>query len=316
MADPLYTIRRALCVVLEDTEGTDQEPAVGDVVLCRTLNPPKLNQDTVERTLAGRGFFGGFKMLPTRANFTLEFEVEMAGFGTAGPAAPTPGYDALLRICALSRTITADTKVDYAPVTTGIESASLYFYQDGQLHKMLGARGTMRCSFAKNAVPVYRFTITGLYGGVSDAAFPTVDTSAYVQPAPCVPGQTTFSLHGIATLGLESFELDLGNTLVHRNLPNITERVLITGRAATASLQIEHAKNSIYDFWAAVRAATDGAFSLTHGATAGNIVKLAIPNANLKEPDFAEQDGLVHLSLGMDVKPTAAGNDEVLLTIQ
>ena len=37
MADPLYTIRRALCVVLEDTEGTDQEPAVGDVVLCRTL---------------------------------------------------------------------------------------------------------------------------------------------------------------------------------------------------------------------------------------------------------------------------------------
>ena len=103
---------------------------------------------------------------------------------------------------------------------------------------------------------------------------------------------------------------------MHRNLPNITERVLITGRAATASLQIEHAKNSIYDFWAAVRAATDGAFSLTHGATAGNIVKLAIPNANLKEPDFAEQDGLVHLSLGMDVKPTAAGNDEVLLTIQ
>jgi hypothetical protein len=36
--------------------------------------------------------------------------------------------------------ITAGVRVDYVPVSTGFEATTIYWYDDGVLHKGLGAR--------------------------------------------------------------------------------------------------------------------------------------------------------------------------------
>lgn len=315
MAEPLYVIRRALFAKLETTYATDAVPvAANDTVLLRSITPSPLNQSYAERTLV-RGYYGGQDRLPTFGNVVIECEMEMAGFGVAGPAAPTPGYDALLRICGLSRTIDADTSVVYAPVTPATDSATMYFYQDGQLHKLFGARGTAKLRWARNEVPTYMLTITGLYGGIADVVFPSPDISAFVEPITCVPGNTTFSMMGVATLGLQSLELDFGNTVEHRNLPNLTESIRITQRAVKATIEIQHQKNDVYDWWTAVRAATKGALQVVHGTDAGNIIQLDAPRVMPAEPKFTENAGFVHLQMTADVQPTSAGNDEFALTI-
>lgn len=315
MAEPLYVIRRAVYAKIETTAGVDANPTAADAVLLRSVNPSPLNQQYAERNLV-RGHYGKFARLPTGATVGLELELEAAGFGTAGPAAPTPGYDALLRCCGLTRTITADTKVDYAPTTPGSDSATVYFYQDGMLHKLLYARGTMRLAGKRNEIPVFRFTLTGLYGGVSDAAFPSPDTSAFVEPLPFVPPHVALSLHGIDSFGLESLEVDLGNDVQYRNLPNQTEAVRIVNRQSSASIELEGVRNAVYDWYAAVRSATKGGLALTHGTVAGNIVQLTAPSVMASEPKFTENQGLVHLQLSLDLLPTGTGNNELLLTIK
>ncbi|WP_421793512.1 phage tail tube protein [Hydrocarboniphaga effusa] len=316
MADPMYAIRRAMYVKIEGAYGTDAAPAAGDVVLMRSVNPQPLVQDFVERTLV-RGYFGRFARLPIGGRVVIECEMEMAGFGVAGPAIPTPGYDSLLRICALSRTITADTKVDYAPVTPGTDSATIYFYEDGRLHKAFGARGTVRMRMQRNNIPVYAFTITGLYGGVTDVAFPAVDTSAYVEPKPVVAGNVTaFSFMGIPTLCLESLEIDLGNSVEYRNLPNCGEAIRVIQRSASASIEIEGTKVAVYNWWDAVKNATKGALSIAHGTDAGNIIQLSSPNVQLTEPRETENQGIVHQQFSLDLLPTSVGNNELLLSIR
>ena len=307
--------RRALFAKLETTPGTDAAPGVTDAVLMRSVNPSPLNQETVERTLV-RPFMGSFQNLPTRANVTIEAEMEVAGFGVPGPATPIAGYDALLRICALSRTLTADTKVDYAPVSEGIESATVYFYQDGMLHKLFGCKANLTLRMGTNEVPVYRFTIMGLYGGVSDVALPTPNVAAYQTPLAVNPINTTaFSLHSIANLPFQSLEINLGNNLVHRNLPNAAESIRITNRNVTGTLEVEAPKVAGFDVWAAVRAATLGPLSLTHGP-AGNQIVVSGPTVQLTNPRYTENEETVHLQLGLALVPAGAGNNELLLSVR
>jgi hypothetical protein len=98
----MKTRKRALLVKLESAYGTDPTPAAAtDAVLAAALDPSSpLDQEFVERTLV-RHFYGGFEQLPTRNYAGVQVDLEMAGFGSAGPASPTAGYDALMRSAAL-----------------------------------------------------------------------------------------------------------------------------------------------------------------------------------------------------------------------
>ena len=274
-----------------------------------------LNQSFAARDLV-RPFPTGDEQIPTFGNVSLEIEVEMAGFGTAGPVAPTPALDALLRIAGRSRTITAATKVDYALVFPGTDTATLYWYRDGRLHKAFGCRASLKRRYKRNDVPVYVFSVMGLYGGVSAAALPTADLSAFIEPVVCVPGSLVSTLFGIGGIGLESLEIDDGVTLEHRNLPNQAEYIRAVSRVSKGSIEIESVPQATYDFWAAMRAGTKGALSVTLGTVAGNIIVDTAPRVQVKEPDLVENQSLEHLKLNLAFLPTNAGNDESLISVR
>jgi hypothetical protein len=308
---------RQLAAKIETTYGVDAVPSTTDWLLVRRSTSLKpLNMNYVDRNIV-RPYPSGNQRLPTFGNVTLEIEVEMAGFGTAGPAAPTPALDALLRITGRSRTITPTTKVDYALVFPGTDSATIYWYQDGRLHKAFGCRAALKRRYSRNDVPVYVFSVMGLYGGVSAIAFPTADTSAFVEPVTCVPGMLVSTIFGVAGIGLQSLEIDDGQVLEHRNLPNQSEYIRLVNRVGKGSIEIETPPQTTYDFWAAVKNGTKGAMAITLGVTAGNIIMDTCPRVQVLNPDLAENQSLEHLKLDLDILPSVGtGNDESLISVR
>lgn len=306
---------RAILAKRETTYGTDAVPAgATDAVLLRSLSVSPLNQETVDRTLV-RPFFGGYEKLPTKSMVQFEIEMEAVGFGTAGPAAPTLGYDTLLRICGLARTITAGVSVVYTPVSNAIESATLYFYQDGTLHKALGCRGNLAIVMNLDEIPVYRLTVWGLYGGVTDVALPAVTLTGYQTPLVVNAANTTgLIVHGFAGAALRSLEINFNNAIVHRDLVNTGEEILLTDRVTGGSLQIEATTVAAKDWWTAVRSASLGVFSITHGP-AGRRIKLDSTRMQIVAPSFSAQDNIVEMPLQLNFIPSTVGNDEITLSI-
>jgi hypothetical protein len=314
----MKTRKRALLVKLESAYGTDPTPAAAtDAVLAAALDPSSpLDQEFVERTLV-RHFYGGFEQLPTRNYAGVQVDLEMAGFGSAGPASPTAGYDALMRSAALSRTVNAGVDVQYKQVSSGEESVTAYFYQDGMLHKITGARSEFEIIMNLNEIPLFRFGLLGLFNLPTDTAMVTPVVSAYQKPVAVNEVNTSaFSIHGFSAGKLQSLSLKKGNQLERRNLVGQSTRTVeFTGHEWTGSLEFEAPLQAGKDFYTAIKDGTLGALSITHGP-ATKQVKLDAANAQLIDPRMSENQGFVHLTMGLRLLPSAAGNDDLTITIK
>ena len=135
----LLSRKRLILVKTESTYGTDSSPVGTDALLVRNLDITPLSGDIVSRDLI-RPYMGNYDQLIAQNSVAINFEVELAGSGTAGTA---PKYDAILKACGLAATIVASTSVTYAPVSASFSSATIYFNVDGVLHKLTGCRGSM-----------------------------------------------------------------------------------------------------------------------------------------------------------------------------
>jgi hypothetical protein len=148
----------------------------------------------------------------------------------------------------------------------------------------------------------------------TDTALPAQTLSAWQTPLPVNNANTgAFSLHGYAST-LYDFDMSLGGNLVYRNLVGV-EDVVLNDRAPTGNLVIEDPTMAQKDFFTIAKNATLGAFTITHGTTAGNKVKLDAPAVQLTAPAYEDRDGVVALKMGARFKPTAAGNDEFTITV-
>lgn len=301
---------KTILAKIETVYGTDATPTgAADAILVRNVSINPQENDVVSRELV-RAFLAGEDELPVATRVALDFEVEMAG---AGAVDTPPKYGPLLRACGFAQTITATVKVEYKLVTSGFEACTIYFNMDGKLHKLLGARGNLSMKLNAKEVPAYMFKFTGLYVGISDAAFPATTLTAFQKPLPVNRVNTTgFTLHGFAGF-MYGMDIDMANSLIHRNLVGV-EDVLITGRKPAGNITIEDPTQAQKDYYATVQAATLGALAITHGTAVGGKVKIDAPQVQLRAPALEERDGIAALKMGMLLLPTAAGNDEITIT--
>lgn len=310
--------KRAFLAKLESAYGTDPTPAgATDAVLAAALDPSSpLDQEFVKRTLV-RNFYGGFENVPTRNYAALQVDLEMAGFGTAGPASPTAGYDALLRSAGLSRTVNAGIDVQYKQISSGEESITCYFYQDGMRHIITGARSELEILMSLNEIPLFRFGLLGLFNLPTDTAMVTPTVSAYQKPVAVNEVNTSaFSIHGFSAGKLQSLSLKKGNQLEKRNLVGQTTRTVeFIGHEWTGSMEIEAPLQAGKDFYTAIKDGVIGALSITHGP-ATKQVKLDAANVQIEAPSMSESQGFVHLTLPLCILPSSAGNDDLTITIK
>ena len=315
----LLARKRVILAKTETTYGTDASPTgAANAILVRNLDVTPLDAEIVSRDLV-RPYFGNYDQLVAAQKVGVTFEVELQGSGTAGTA---PAYGPLLRACGMSETIAAGTKVDYKPVSASFDSVTIYVQvqQDvsgnSPLHKITGCRGNVEFSLNAKAIPVARFTFTGLYNAVVDAANVTATYTGFKTPLAVNQANTpTFSFFGYTAIA-SSFNMNLNNEVVYRNLIN-QETVLLTDRKAGGTVVFDAPTITAKDFFAASIATTLGNMQIVHGTTAGSIIDIsATGTVDLTNPSYAEADGIVQLSIPYVLVPTSAGNDEFTLTVK
>jgi hypothetical protein len=295
---------------IETDYGVSSVPTgAADAMLITDVTFRPIAGDRVRRNLY-LPWLGSQGSLLTGVYNSVEFNVEMAGSGDPGTA---PAYGPLLRACGLAETVTADTKVDYEPVSAGYESTTGFMNLDGVNHAMLGMRGTVSATLTPKGIPSWRFQMWGLLGPIGDVALPTVDVSAFVDPKPVSKAQTTLSLHGVSAVA-ESLQVSLGNQVEPRFLVG-EDSIQIVDRASTGTAVVEARSVATVDWVTRARDSTRGALAAQHGVTAGNIVKIAASAVEVGEPTYGQTQGILNASIPLDLC-SDTGDDELLITFQ
>jgi len=313
---PRYARNAAILAKIETTYGTDPVPTgAANAMLISNLSVNPLNANNVSRDLIAT-YFGGSEQLVGTAFLEASFDIELAGSGAAGTA---PAWGALLRACGFAEAITASTRVDYTPITSAIESATIYYHDDGVLHKLLGARGTFDIKMGVGERPVLSFKFQGLDGGISAVANPALTLTAFKTPLVVTDANTgdvtigcTYSA-GVLTGGTaytsRGLQVSMGNAVTFTPLLG-GETIDLTNREATGHIDLDLTAANEVTFMATVKANTKQGIGIVHGTTAGYKVLLHAPAAQLINPSKQDVNGRRLVGYDLRLVPSA-GNDEL-----
>ncbi|MCC2673291.1 MAG: hypothetical protein K0R58_238 [Ramlibacter sp.] len=311
----------AVLAKAEVTYGTDPVPTgSANAMLASNVTSNPLNAENVDRALL-REYFGASEELVGIANMTLQMDVELAASGTLGVA---PAWAPLLRACGAAETITTDELVEYNPITDDADSVTIYWYDSGVVHKMLGARGRAQFNMSLGGKPVITYNFIGLYGGVTAAVLPTTDYDDFQVPLVVTNANTgdvnlgcTYTA-GVLSSGTDypsrGLEVDGGSQVEHVALLG-DESVDLTGRTTVGKLQLALTAAQEVTFATNVRANTLQSLGFVHGTVAGNICVFYGPSVQLTNYSKADYKGRRLLGYDARFLPDA-GNDEWVLALR
>lgn len=208
-----------------------------------------------------------------------------------------------------------EANVSYSPVSESFDSATIYFNNDGILHKATGCRGTFTMTCEVGQIPILSFTMTGIYNAPTDTSAPSTTYSNQATPLIFKADSTTaVSVLGFADACLMSVSFDMANETTYRELVGCTKSVLITNRAPAGEVMIEAPTLADKDYFSIANSDTTGLLTFLHGTTAGNQVTFLAPIVDISNPSYSDSDGIQMLNLPYVAIPSSAGNDEVTLT--
>ena len=301
------TRKRVILIEAESSYGTDPTPSATDVVLVRDLSITPQSSDVVNRDVV-RPYLGASQQLLANTRVECTFSVELAGSGTAGTA---PRYGSALKACGFSETVSSGTSVTYEPISASFSSVTIHYNVDGVRHIVTGCRGTFVINAAVGEIPSIDFTFTGIYNAPTDTALPSVTYGNQATPLIFKNGNTSsFQLLSYAG-ALMNFSMDVGNSLVYRELVGGTKEVLLTDRAANGSVTIEAPTLAQKDYFtAALSDTTLGNLTITHGTAAGNICAFSSTKVDIGDVAYGEADGVTMLEIPYTLVPSSA-NDEL-----
>jgi hypothetical protein len=306
----LRTSQTLLLAKAESSFATDPTPTgSANYVLVRNVEITPIVADQVERTVV-RGYMGNYDQLLANVHVEVSFSCELVGSGAAGTA---PKFSNLLLSCGTALTTASGTSDTYAPISASFPSSTLWFYIDGQRHKITGARGSFAINAEVSAIPSLDFTFQGIYNAPDASANPTPTTSLQSTPVIFNKDNTTgFQLHSYAG-ALQSVSFDVANNLVYTERVGGTKGTEITNRAPSGSVTIEAPPLGTKNYFTIANTTATGNLVFQHGQTAGNRVTLTLGQVDLQGPTYSDADGVSMLNIDYTAIPTAAGNDEFSL---
>ena len=310
--------RTVVLAKIETTSGTDAVPTgAANALQVADFSITPLDAKNVDLNLI-QPYFGASPSLVGTASVKCSFSVYLAGSGTAATA---PAWGQLLIACANAETtgLLTPNRVEYLPQTDTLKTATIYYYDDGVLHKLLGCFGNVKLSAKSGEAPKLSFDFVGLDGGVTAVANATAVLTAWKTPvaitkanvvdvtigctyaAGALVGGTVYNSTGIS--------LDWGNKVDF--VPMLTnEQVILSDRSITGSLELDLTAAAEVTQMAAVKANTLQGVGFTIGTATGNKILLHMPNVQLINPKKAENTGMRLIGFDLRALP-AAGNDEL-----
>jgi hypothetical protein len=310
-----YIKNTMVAAKIEATTGTDAVPTgAANAILISDANITPLDAQNIDRNLI-RGTFGASEQLVGSASVKASYTVELAGSGTAGTA---PAWGQLLQACACAEGVLASpARVEYTPVSTGLKSATQYYYDDGALHKLLAAMGDFTLSAKAGDRPTLKFDWTALDGGMA-AANDTGTYTAWKKPvamtkanviditlgcvyaAGALTGGTLYSSTGL--------EMKVGNQVGFNAMLSV-ETVDVTDRESTGSLEFDLTAAQEIALMAMVKANTTQSLGIVIGTVGGNKIIFFAPAVQLLAPKKVERNGKRLIGYDLRFMPVN-GNDE------
>lgn len=297
---------------VETTYGVDAVPTGVDALVTTQVKATIFEGATVPRNL-DKPNSGADQELTADYYAMIEFSVELVGSGTLGTA---PAFGKLLRACRMLETIVASTSVTYTPNRPSETSLTFYFFQDGNRHRLTGARGTFTIEANSQGIPVIKFQFWGLYTPPTATANPTVLTGWDAFQVPSVlnydntPGAVLFGRDAV----LKRFTFDAGNDVKVFNNPGEYE-VRVTAHRARGNLSILALPVASFNAAEFARQNTLSTFRLEHGLDPGEhwVFEAADNTCQILKPNYGDSDGRVTLDCELLFVPTSAGGDEYQL---
>lgn len=306
----------AILAKSETTYGVDAVPVGATDALLISSASVDINPTNVSRDIL-RPFMGAAEQLVGTRSVQIAFDVEVSGSGAAGTA---PAWGKLLLASGMSEVVTAANRVDYTPVSTAFGSLTIYYHLDGVLYKALGCRGTFELGMGIGDIPKFKFTFTGIDGGVATATNPTAVLTAWKAPLVITdPNTGDVKLGGTYAAGAitggtgypsRGLSLNLANSVAYQPMLG-GESVLISNREATGSLTLDLLAAQEVSMRTDINANTLSSLSLEHGTAAGAKIIIFAPAVQRLSPKNMEQDGMAMLGMDLRLLPTATGNDEL-----
>lgn len=296
---------------VETTYGVDAAPTAADAIVTSQVKLTPIEINSVARNL-DKPNSGADQELTADYWGMIEFSVELVGSGTLGTA---PAFGKLLRACRMLETIVPTTSVTYTPHRPSTTALTFAFYLDGNLHKMVGARGTYTIEANSQGIPYLKFRFWGLHVAPGSAALPATTGWADFQIPTVVnyDNTTTPTLHGNASV-LKRFTFDAGNDVKVFNNPGEREIRIIAHRAR-GNIGILAPPISAIDYFTIARNNTLGTMKLEHGTAAGRrwFFEAAGNTVQILKPTYGDDEGRATLEAELLFVPTSAGNDEYQL---
>lgn len=282
--------KKVLLAKTEVTYGTDPTPtAAANAILVKDVVLEPVVGERLSREL-DKATFGADLEDMVGTHVRLTFKVEAAGSGAAGTP---PGFGPVLKACGYSETVVASTSVTYSPIEDAVDSNTIYFHHDKKLHKLTGARGSVKFMGKKRQYPYFEFTFIGIYNAPTASTVPTPTLTAFQKPVPFRASTVSCSLIG-QTVGLHEIDVDFGQK-VNFYEHSEEESIQIEDREGSANVLFELPELGTYNFYTAAAAGTTGALSYVHGTVAGNIVTIEAPSIQLKDPKDEDVQGVTAL---------------------
>lgn len=304
--DPIYWKSKIITAKAETVYGQDAGPtALANAMLMTDVQYQPMEGEDVSRNL-DLPYQGAQSKLPTGLRGVLTGSVELIGSGTPGKP---PAWGPLLRACAAAQIVTADTSVEYVPISEGHESVTIGFMIGRWRHQLLGAKGTGVLTLNAQGIPVLRFTLTGLFVTPDDQARPSATYTDWQRPDVASKQNTPLFRIGAVDFVMRSYELNLGRDVQPRLLVGL-ERILIVDQAETLTCTVEAVAAGVYNPFAIAQAGTQQAVTLNHGTVAGRRVEVTVPYAEQARPGGVQNNqGVVEWPLGFTPLPRV-GNDQ------
>lgn len=305
--------REVILAKVETTYNTDPTPTAADNAIL--VEEPSWSHEgarMVDRP-AVRQTMGMLQQVYGGSLKQVTFTVELKGPGSAYSATVRPEIDALLRACGFAATI--DTSVGtetatYDPASTSHESVTIWYYQDGTLHKITGARGNVSFTLEAGNIVKANFTLTGHSVAPTDVA---LASPTYGSTVPPVFIGASFAAQSYAAV-INALNFDMSNQVIMPPDANASDgygEIQITGRDVNGSFDPEHVLVATHDFIGKWRSGATGTLTTgTIGSTQYNRFAINFAEIYYRGISPGDRDGLRTLEVPFGAVEDS-GDDEV-----
>ena len=303
--------REVILAKIEATYGTDPTPVEADDAML-VENPSWSNEGLrMNERPAVRANINMLQQVYGGHMKSVSFDVEIKGGG--GAVDVPPEFGPLLRACGFDETINAAVDVQYAPVSTGHESITIYYFRDGLREILTGCRGNVSFNLETGAIGKMSFSFTGHVADPTDVA---LASPTYLTIVPAALIGVPFTIGAFAAV-INALTFDMSNTVA--TPPSIAasdgySEIVITARDANGSYDPEAELIADDNPYADLKAgATLAVTTGVIGSSTGNKYQVDMPAAYYRDISPGDRDGVRTYDIPLGFAENA-GDDEVLLT--